>query len=173
VLAISKMESGQMLFNFTEQDLEQLVRHAAAMLRSQAEVKQVTLSVSVPNPLAPVVFDEENLREAVAQLLDNAIKYTDGGSIEVEVTQRDGTSLIRIDDTGKGIEGLNIDDLLDNFGRGDPVNVGPHGLGLGLPLCYLIVKAHSGTLSLQSRTGHGTEAVIALPMQPIGAPLND
>jgi PAS domain S-box-containing protein len=173
VLAISKMESGQMLFNFTEQDLEQLVRHAAAMLRSQAEVKQVTLSVSVPNPLAPVVFDEENLREAVAQLLDNAIKYTDGGSIEVEVTQRDGTSLIRIDDTGKGIEGLNIDDLLDNFGRGDPVNVGPHGLGLGLPLCYLIVKAHSGTLSLQSRAGHGTEAVFALPMQPIGAPLND
>ena len=169
VLAISKMESGQMLFNFSEQDLEQAVRHTAGMLRGRAEAKQLELAITVPQPLRPVVFDEENLREAVAQLLDNAIKYTDTGSIEVHVTQDDGRSLIRISDTGKGIEGRAIDELLDTFGRGDRVNIGPHGLGLGLPLCYLIVKAHSGTLSLHNRTGHGTEAVIALPLQPLAA----
>lgn len=168
VLAISKMESGEMLFDFAEADLEEPVRGVAAMLRSRAEAKQLRLDVSVPKPLRPVVFDDENLREALSQLLDNAIKYTQTGSVGIEVTQHDGVSSIRVTDTGPGLSDLDLDHLLDKFGRGDPVNIGAHGLGLGLPLCYLIVQAHSGTLSLQNLREQGTEAIITLPMQPGG-----
>jgi PAS domain S-box-containing protein len=164
VLAISKMESGQMLFSFAEADLEQLGRTVAAMLRGRAEAKGLRLDVSIPKPLRPALVDEENLREALTQLLDNAIKYTEAGHVRLEVTQTPEASLIRVSDTGKGIGGLEIDALLDKFGRGDPVNIGPHGLGLGLPLCYLIVKAHSGTLSLQGLREQGTEALVTLPI---------
>lgn len=165
VLAISKMESGQMLFDFAEADLETPVRHVAAMLRPRAEDKGLALEVVVPQPLRPVIFDDENLREALSQLLDNAIRATDSGAVRVEVTQADGESLIRVSDTGKGIEDEEIGTLLETFGRGDPINISGHGLGLGLPLCYLVVKAHSGALRFRSRRGHGTQATIALPMQ--------
>lgn len=166
VLAISKMESGQMFFNFAEANLEMTVRQAAAMQRERAMAKGLALEVSVPAPLVPVVCDEETLREALSQLLDNAIRFTDAGRVRVEVTQMDGDSLIRVTDTGKGIEGRNIDALLETFGRGEAVNIGAHGLGLGLPLCYLVVKAHSGGLSLRSAGAHGTEAVMTFPIHP-------
>ena len=170
VLAISKMESGQMLFNFARAELEPAVRMVVAMQRSRAEAKGVRLELAVPQPLQPVVFDEETLREAIGQLIDNAIKYTAAGEILVEITQLADETLIRISDTGKGIEGLDIQTLLDRFGRGDPANIGTHGLGLGLPLCYLIVKAHSGSLHLQSRQDRGTEARITLPMRSTHEP---
>jgi PAS domain S-box-containing protein len=168
VLAISKMETGQMLFNFAEENLEELVRLVAAMYRERAKAGGLTLDVDIPAPLRPVVCDADTLREAIGQLLDNALRYTEAGSIRVEATQALDRSLIRVIDTGKGIEGLEIDSLLETFGRGGAVNIGPHGLGLGLPLCYLVVKAHSGTLSLKSRGEIGTEATIEFPMQPGG-----
>lgn len=165
VLAISKMESGQMHFNFAPGALGELVRTVGAMARPGAEAKGLSIDLQVDEGLEPVVMDEENLREAVSQLVENAIKYSEQGAIGLRVERDGDRALIRVTDVGKGIEGLEIEQLLEKFGRGVPMNLGEHGLGLGLPLCYLIVKAHSGALRLASRGEQGTEAIIALPLQ--------
>lgn len=165
VLAMSKMESGQMLFNFAENQLEELVRMQVAMWRPRAESKHLVMTYEAEPELRPTVYDEDNIREAVEQLIDNAIKYTESGTIKVRVSQDDSETWIRIEDSGRGIEGQDLGQLLENFGRGDQTATG-HGLGLGLPLCYLIVKAHSGELHLEPNQQKGTTASIVLPLRP-------
>ena len=166
VLAISKMESGQMLFNFSESQVEEMVRAQVAWFRPQAESKGLEMDFEAESDLKAIVFDEENLREAIGQLLDNSIKFSDSGKITVRVGQHGNESLISIADTGKGIEGKDYGNLLEKFSRGDQVNISHHGLGLGLPLSYLIVKAHSVSLSLESNSKQGTTVSIVLPNRP-------
>lgn len=165
VLAIAKLESGQMFFNFAENNLEEMVRNLVVKMRPMAEEKKLTIGFTCQEAMAPVVFDEENLGEALEQVLDNAVRYTEQGKIEVEVRQKGGKSLIRIQDTGKGIGKGEIGEVLEKFGRGDQVNIGSHGLGLGLPLSYMIIKAHAGEMSLESAPEGGTVVSIKLPLK--------
>ena len=165
VLAIAKLESGQMFFNFAENRLEEVVRNLVVKMRPKAEEKNLKIEFACQEAMAPVVFDEENLGEAVEQVLDNAVRYTEHGKIEVEVRQNEGKSLIRVQDTGKGIGKGEIGEVLEKFGRGDQVNIGTHGLGLGLPLCYMIIKAHAGEMNLESLPEGGTVVSIKLPLK--------
>jgi len=165
VLAIAKLESGQMFFNFAENQLEEVVRNLVVKIRPKAEEKNLTIDFKCQDSMRPVVFDEENLGEAVEQVLDNAVRYTEQGKIEVEVRQKGGHSLIRIQDTGKGIGKGEIGEVLEKFGRGDQVNIGTHGLGLGLPLGYMIIKAHAGEMNLESAPEGGTVVSIKLPLK--------
>ena len=165
VLAIAKLESGQMFFNFAEHSLEEVVRNLVVKMRPMAEEKNLKIDFTCQEDMASVVFDEENLGEAIGQVLDNAVRYTDHGKIVVEVRQNGGNSSIRIQDTGKGIGKGEIGEVLEKFGRGDQVNIGTHGLGLGLPLSYMIVKAHAGEMNLESVPEGGTVVSIKLPMK--------
>lgn len=165
VLAIAKLESGQMFFNFAENRLEEVVRTLVVKMRPKAEEKNLKIGFTCQEAMAPVVFDEENLGEAIEQVLDNAVRYTEHGKIEVEVRQNEGQSLIRVQDTGKGIGKGEIGEVLEKFGRGDQVNIGTHGLGLGLPLSYMIIKAHAGEMNLESVPEGGTVVSIKLPLK--------
>ena len=165
VMAIAKLESGQMFFNFAENRLEEVVRNLVVKMRPKAEEKNLKIDLTCQEGMAPVVFDEENLGEAVEQVLDNAVRYTEHGKIQVEVRQNEGKSVIRIQDTGKGIGKGEIGEVLEKFGRGDQVNIGTHGLGLGLPLSYMIVKAHAGEMNLESVPEGGTVVSIKLPLK--------
>ena len=165
VMAIAKLESGQMFFNFAGNRLEEVVRNLVVKMRPKAEEKNLKIDFTCQEGMAPVVFDEENLGEAVEQVLDNAVRYTEHGKIQVEVRQNEGKSVIRIQDTGKGIGKGEIGEVLEKFGRGDQVNIGTHGLGLGLPLSYMIVKAHAGEMNLESVPEGGTVVSIKLPLK--------
>lgn len=166
VLAISKMESGQMLFQFGPADLPAVVHSQVAALRPRAEEKGLALVLDEETMEGPVICDEAQVTEAVRQILDNAIRYTDTGEVRVVVRQTKDEALIRIADTGKGIEGNEVETLLDTFSRGDAIDPRGYGLGLGLPLSYLIVKAHSGRLRLEGNPGRGTTVSIEIPVRP-------
>lgn len=165
VLAIAKLESGQMYFNFAESQLEELVRNLVIGQRVGAEKKNMTIEFTAQENMVPVIFDEENLGEAINQILDNAVRYSDEGTVKVEIGQHQGRTLIRIEDAGKGIEGGKVNEALEKFGRGDQINIGTHGLGLGLPLSFLIVKAHNGDMRLESIAEGGTLVSIELPLK--------
>jgi PAS domain S-box-containing protein len=166
VLAISKIESGEMPFNFAEHRLEEVVHEQVTMVKDRAEAKHIAIECDFTLPLCPMVFDKDNLSEALLQVLDNAIQYSDGGVIRVELRQAEHRAQITIADDGVGMEDGAIAQVLEKFGRGEAVNIGSHGLGLGLPLCYLIVKAHSGQFKLESAKGQGTTVSILLPLRP-------
>ena len=154
-----------MCLNLSEKRLEKVVRNLVVKRRPKAKEKNLKMDLTCQEGMEPVVFDEENLGEAVEQVLDNAVRYTEHGKIQVEVRQNEGKSVIRIQDTGKGIGKGEIGEVLEKFGRGDQVNIGTHGLGLGLPLSYMIVKAHAGEMNLESVPEGGTVVSIKLPLK--------
>lgn len=163
VLAMAKMESGEMLFNFSENMPEEMLQKMIAAYREKSREKGMELNFYPEPSLHPIVYDEENLRVAIDQVLENAVNYSEADTINIRLSQNNDRTLIVIEDTGKGIDGQGVGELLEKFGRGDDVNIGHHGLGLGLPLCYLIVKAHSGVMKIDSEIGRGTTVSIDLP----------
>jgi len=171
VLAISKMETGEMMFNFDQYQLEEIVRMQVAMLRPRAEEKGLEIELEIPKGLNPLVFDEGSIREVLTQVVDNAVKFSDEGPIRLLMSQNEEWTCIEVNDNGRGLEGQDFDQFLDTFAKGGKMNIGKHGLGLGLPLCYLILKSHSGSLHLKGGKDGGTSVSICLPNNLVaGAP---
>jgi signal transduction histidine kinase len=166
VLTITKLESGQLLLNFQRASLSELVRGQVAMLRSKASLRNLTMDFHGPDNGPLTVFDPEKIEVAVHQLLDNAVKFTERGGIRVTLEQTGPQSLLHVMDTGKGIPEDAVRTVFRKFEREENPDHHSGGLGLGLPLCYLIVKAHAGRLEIKSRPGEGTTVSLTLPNQP-------
>jgi PAS domain S-box-containing protein len=124
----------------------------------------------VPAGMPPVVVDETYLRQALEELLDNAVKYSpDGGKIVVAaqvVDGEDGPELeITVSDQGIGIPADRVDSVLEDFTQADASSTRRFGgLGLGLALVNRIVRAHNGTLEVASAHGSGTSVAMRLPL---------
>ncbi|MCZ6841250.1 MAG: ATP-binding protein [SAR324 cluster bacterium] len=166
VLSISKIESGQMAFEFKEGRLDELVTYMAANYRPKALSKALQLDVRIDENFHSTHYDPGQIQDVLREILDNALKFTDSGSIRVKATQNETESLIQVQDTGKGMEGNVLIGARNKFDWVE--NIGHHqsGIGLGLPLSFLIVDAHSGQLELQSAAGEGTTVSIRLPHRP-------
>ena len=163
LLTVSRIESGQMLFEFEEGNLGELADSLVAMLRGKAEAKNLTLTCEIEPPIAATHFDEEQIRVVLRLILENSIKFTDEGGITLRLRQDGKETLIQIEDTGKGMEEEILANAFNKFHRlGDNTNRS-RGVGLGLPLSHLIVKAHCGNISIQSVENKGTTVLVNLP----------
>jgi signal transduction histidine kinase len=121
----------------------------------------VTLTTRVPDHLV-VSADRDRLRQALANLVDNAIKYTPtGGSVEVDARQDAGAVSISVRDTGAGIPEHEIPRIWDRLYRGDQSRT-TRGLGLGLSLVRASVEAQGGSVAVDSAPGHGSTFTITL-----------
>jgi signal transduction histidine kinase len=110
------------------------------------------------------VADENRLRQAVANLLDNAVKYTPaGGRVEVGVKQAAGQVVVSVRDTGIGIEAEEVPRVWERLYRGDKSR-SQRGLGLGLSLVKAIAQAHLGECRVKSEPGVGSEFVLRIPV---------
>ena len=104
------------------------------------------------------------LREAVHNLLDNAIKYTEAGTVALTVQQRDDRAVVRCRDTGMGIEQNELPQIGARFYRSTEASTAePNGSGLGLALVRRIVEVHGGTLRIDSPPEEGTTVELVLP----------
>ncbi len=144
-------------------DLARLVRTKAQSFREAATEQGVTVHTEVSGP-APVCGQAEMLREVVVNLLDNAVKYTPEGHIEVAVRRTGGTVVLTVKDTGVGMDGEERAQATDRFFRATSVNTtGIEGSGLGLSLVEQIVQWHGGALDIASTPGEGTTVTVRLP----------
>jgi signal transduction histidine kinase len=106
--------------------------------------------------------DRDRLRQAIANLVDNAIKYTPrGGRVEVHAGRAGDAVEIRVSDTGPGIPEHDLPRIFDRLYRGDQSRT-TRGLGLGLSLVRAYVEAQGGTVTVQSRPGAGSTFTIRL-----------
>jgi len=104
------------------------------------------------------------LRQALANLVDNAIKYTPrGGRIDVSASVESGTIAIRVADTGPGISEQDLPRIFDRLYRGDQSRA-TRGLGLGLSLVRASVEAQGGSVTVESKPGSGSTFTIRLPI---------
>jgi PAS domain S-box-containing protein len=135
--------------------------------RPQAINKRISLEAEVAGALEPIEADPTMLRQAVSNLIDNAIKYTQaGGQILVRVSQAHGRMSIAIRDTGMGISPADQSRLFERFYRARrQESLKERGTGLGLAIVKSIVEQHGGTVTVESRLGAGSTFTVDLPMQ--------
>jgi signal transduction histidine kinase len=162
LMDISEAESGTLQLRQDRVLLGDIVVRAIDLYRDVADAKGVAL-VSKLQPDVSVLADGTRLQQVAANLIDNALKYTPPrGRVDVEVTQEGGRALLRVRDNGAGINPDELPRIWDRLFRGDASRT-ERGLGLGLSLVRAIVKAHGGTVDVESALGKGSTFTVALP----------
>jgi signal transduction histidine kinase len=163
ILRLAEIEKSQRSAGFGKVALADLVREVGDMYEPIAEDKGVSLVVQSPRELN-VYGDRDLLIEAVANLVDNAVKYTPvGGRVEVGLVRDNGETIVRVRDTGSGISEHERDAVLRRFYRSDKIRH-TSGLGLGLSLVAAIVKLHGFRFTI--RPGAGCVVEIVCPYAP-------
>jgi signal transduction histidine kinase len=166
LLALARIQSEREILARAPLDLRVVAREAAERVEPLAARKGQTLEVELDGPL-PTCGDQLKLRQALTNLLDNAITYTpQGGAIRLSARAARGRAVIAVRDTGPGIEAQHLPHLFEPFYRVDAVRGDGSGhAGLGLALAAWIVQAHGGHLAVESRIGLGTVFTLTLPLR--------
>ena len=162
LMDIAEAETGTMRLKLEKVNLASLLTEVIELYHYVAEEKQITVTASYPPELS-VTADAARLRQALANLLDNAIKYTPvGGRIEVTASAQVGEKFVAFKDTGVGIAPEELAKIWDRLYRGDQ-SLAQRGLGLGLSLVRAIVRAHGGRVEVASEVGKGSRFTVYLP----------
>jgi signal transduction histidine kinase len=158
LLRLAEIENSRRSAGFGSVALHEMLREVCDIYEPIAENKEITLHVQVTQQVT-VRGDRDLLIEAVANLIDNAIKFTpEGGKVNIELLRRDSETVVRVTDTGCGISEQERDAVLRRFYRSDKMRNTP-GVGLGLSLVAAIVKLHGFRLEISSGPGCRVEII--------------
>jgi signal transduction histidine kinase len=167
---IAEAEAGMMKLQPEKVDLCQLVRETIELYEYVAEDKNIQLIADLGG-VCDVVGDRIRLRQVLANLLDNAIKYTaPGGQVRIRASGESEQAIVLIQDTGIGIAPEEQDKIWARLYRGDKSR-SQRGLGLGLSLVKAIVQAHGGRVTVSSQAGQGSTFKVLLPRGPSTGPI--
>ena len=166
LLDVSRIQGGRLVLDLQEVDLARLAEQVAAAV--QAGANRHTVAVSGP-PAVPARADPLRIEQVMANLLDNAVKYSpEGGRIDVELTQPDpATVRLSVRDRGVGIPEASRGRIFDRFYQGH-ANSRVGGMGLGLYISREIVELHGGRIEAELPPDGGTRFVVTLPCGAIG-----
>lgn len=161
----SKIELGQLEYIPTRFDVSVAVNEVLGIFKIHAEQKGITLTHSVSTDRKFFIYsDQAKLKEVVINVIDNAIKYTPHGGIEVSISSEDGYVIIKVSDTGVGIEKDVIPALFKEFSRADLQKVNILGSGLGLFLAKKFTEAQGGQIWAESEgKDKGAQFYIKMP----------
>ena len=158
--------------NFETIRLDNLVRGVCGRLTALAENKNITLTTN----LEPVEMQGDGMRleQIVVNLVENAIKYTDEGSVQVSVADEGEWAVFTVKDTGIGIPEESIEHLFERFYRVDKARSrSTGGTGLGLSITEKLVSLHGGSIEVKSKPGEGSTFTVQLPIKQKGGQAND
>ena len=172
ILDLSKIEAGRMEIDHLPFDPAAQLAEAGELLRERAESKGLQLDVSIDPTVPPAVLgDARRLRQVVTNLIGNAIKFTETGSVDMRVWSEPRADdrldlLLEIRDTGIGIEPEVQRRLFAPFTQADASTTRKYGgTGLGLAICRRLLDQMGGTISLASEPGRGSRFTVVLPVE--------
>jgi signal transduction histidine kinase/putative methionine-R-sulfoxide reductase with GAF domain len=166
VLDLSKIEAGQLTLTIDDYSLPALCRSVVAAMDSLASAKGLKLSAAIEEGLPMGRGDERRITQVLLNLVGNAIKFTDQGSVDIAVTAADGCFTIAVSDTGPGIAEDDQGRIFEEFQQGDNTSTRKKGgTGLGLAIAKRIVEMHGGSLTVQSAPGAGSTFRMVLPIR--------
>lgn len=167
ILAISRVEAGELHLNLQPVPVGPLVAGVLAMTATLAADRSLTVSDTTAVHDIAVLADEARLRQVLINLVSNAIKYNcEGGRLGLSVSRTPDAVRLAVTDTGRGLTTDQVDRLFIPFERFDAGERGITGTGLGLVVTRDLVEAMGGYLEVDSRVGTGTTVVVALPAAP-------
>ena len=165
VLDLSKIEAGRLDVHLAPYDLARLIAGVADIVRPRARTKGLELNYEV-SPDAPTVIqtDVAKLRQVLVNLLGNAVKFTEKGSVALRVSAPEAGQLtIEVQDTGIGIRSSQLEKIFDAFKQAES-GMAAGGTGLGLAISRKLVEALDGRLTVVSEPGQGSCFTITLPI---------
>lgn len=167
ILDLATIEAGFMVLDLTEVDVGQLLQSVAALTRDWARKQSLDLRVNAP-PAIIMQADEKRLKQALFNLVSNAIRFTPpGGRITLEGSLSGGEVVLSVSDTGIGIATADHSRVFNRFERaGGPSRL--TGAGLGLSLVKSFVELHDGRMEIDSRPDEGTTIRCCLPQRQTG-----
>lgn len=162
LMDISEAETGILVLSKERADISLIMDQVTDIYTYVAEEKNIEVLIGHTEDIY-IEGDSDRLRQALANLLDNAVKYTpEGGKVIMEAKKDNDRVIITVSDTGRGIPSLDLPRIWDRLYRGDSSR-SEKGLGLGLSLVKAIVTAHKGTISVTSELNRGSSFTLSLP----------
>jgi len=164
LMDLSEAETGTLKLDRVDVDVPALLESSADLYRDAAQAKGIALETR-SEPGLVIVGDRMRLRQALANLLDNAVKYTPpGGRVRASALGGGAEVLLRVEDDGPGISDADLPRIWDRLYRGDRSR-SEKGLGLGLSLVRAVVLAHRGRAEAESPAGRGARFTLRLPVR--------
>jgi two-component system phosphate regulon sensor histidine kinase PhoR len=165
LLTLAEMEEPRMKLEKSRVDLLKLADTVAVIFAGRCREKNIRLTVAASADLPAFVGDPFRLEQLFINLVDNAVKYTERGEIDVSLASREREIEIRVKDTGQGIAAEHLPRIFERFYVVDPSRSREQGgTGLGLAIAKHIVLLHDGRIEVVSQPGQGTEFIITLPL---------
>ncbi len=152
ILGISRIEAGKMELKLEKTSLEEVIVNVVEELKSEAKRKNIYLKFEKPSKNLPkILIDRDKIRQAILNIVDNAIKYTDQGGITIKIKEEGSKYKIEIKDTGEGMNKEEISSLFQSFSRGKAGKKSwIEGAGLGLHIAKRLVEMHCGEIWAES-----------------------
>ena len=166
VLDLAKIEAGKMEWNFEDVSLTEVAERAMSATSTLFDQKALSLKKKMEANLPPISGDRDKLIQVIINLISNAVKFTEKGSVTCSVYRQKSELIVGISDTGIGIVPGDYSSVFEQFKQvgGDTLTDKPKGTGLGLPICKEIVEHHGGRIWLDSKPGKGSTFSFALPI---------
>lgn len=167
ILDFGRMEQGAMAFNFERADVRPVVEETLELFRPVLEAEKFRFGLSVPAGPVELTIDRDAVKQALINLIDNAIKYSsERKDIGLEVVERPDGVEIRVEDKGAGIPLAEQEKVFERFYRAaDSGRLNPKGVGLGLKIVRQIMEAHKGSVRVASRPGEGSVFSLVFPRE--------
>ena len=178
VLDFSKIEAGKLEINESRFRMSEMLRDVISLVKERADEKSLELKTEIIGKVPDqVISDEFRIRQILVNLINNAIKYTDKGTVTLglsgnNISDDEFKLVFDVKDTGKGIHKEDQSTLFDAFSRADvKTNVNIEGTGLGLAIVKSILDSMKGSIEVDSEYGVGSEFKVTLPVKFVSSDL--
>ena len=166
VLDFQKIESGKLVLKSEPHNMNDIVKEVADTMRGLAEVKGLDLITDLAADIPDIKFDKDKITQVVTNLVTNAVKFTEKGSIIIKTSRNNNIVKLEVRDTGIGVKGSDMPKLFQKFSqleKGLERKTG--GSGLGLVISKEIVEKHGGKIGSESKHGEGSLFYFLLPIE--------
>lgn len=165
ILYLTAMEAGTAEWRWEPLSMREVIETAAMAISPIFEEKKLEFVVTIEDDLPLIKGDRYRISQVINQILSNAAEFTDQGGVNCSAKRVDNRIVLSVADTGRGIPASRHGVIFEKFSQiGDVLTDKPKGVGLGLPICRLIVGYHGGKISVESEPGKGSLFTILLPV---------